>query len=124
MQSLNSPVGTELLLTVTDESFTWQTRSGAYTDRTEPLGDLSKWFSATVDEDGTIASVSLPSNEKSGVSAFKKSLVQLLALSGEGNVERVVTSSGRLEVTVTTVGDKNTEKVYSVKFTTPLVNAA
>ena len=55
--------------------------------------------------------MSLPSDEKSGISAFKKSLVQLLALSREGNVERVVTSSGGLEVTVTTVGDKNTEKV-------------
>jgi hypothetical protein len=116
---LESPVGeTELLLTVSDESLTWQTRSGTYTDRTEPLGDLSRWFSASIGEDGTIASVSLPSNEKSGVSAFKKSLVQLLALSGEGNIERAVTSSGRLEVTVTTVGDKNTHKVHS------LVNAS
>lgn len=111
LQSLSSSVGTELLLTVTDESLMWQTRSGTYTDRTEPLGDLSKWFSATIDEDGTIASVSLPSNEKSGVSAFKKSLVQLLVLSGEGSVEREVTSSGGLKVTVKTVGDKNTEKV-------------
>lgn len=112
LQSLNSPTGTELLLTITDESLTWQTRSGTYTDRTEPLGDLSQWFSATIDEDGTITSVSLPPNEKSGVSAFKKSLVQLLVLSGEGEVERVATSSGRLEVTETIVGEKNTEKVH------------
>ena len=111
LQSLNSPASTELLLTVTDESLTWQTRSGTYTDRTEPLGDLSRWFSATINEDGTITSVSLPSNEKSGVSAFKKSLVQLLVLSGEGRIERVVTSSGRLEVTETTAGEKNIEKV-------------
>ena len=108
---MSSPVRTELLLIVSDESLTWQTRSGTFTDRTEPLGDLSRWFSATIGEDGTIASVSLPSDEKSGVSAFKKSLVQLLVLSREGNVERVVTSSGGLEVTVTTIGDKNTEKV-------------
>ena len=111
LQSLNSPVGTELLLTVTDEFLTWKTRSGTYTDQTEPLGDLSRWFSVTIDEDGIITSVSLPTNEKSGISAFKKSLVQLLVLSGEGDVERVVTSSGRLEVTETTVGEKNTEKV-------------
>lgn len=110
---MSSPVRTELLLTINDESLVWQTRSGTFTDQTEPLGDLSRWFSATIGEDGTISSVSLPSDEKSGVSAFKKSLVQLLALSGEGNIDRVVTNSGRLEVTVTTVGDKNTEKVHS-----------
>ena len=99
------------MLTVEDKSLTWETTSGSHTDQTDPLGDLSRWFSATVGEDGTITNVFLPSNEKQGVSAFKKSLVQLLVLSGAGDIERVVTSTGGLRVTERTHRDKITEKV-------------
>ena len=113
LQSLDNPTGVELLLSITDESLTWETRSGTYTDQTDPLGDLSRWFSAVLREDGTTTSVFLPSNEKRGIAAFKKSLAQLLVLNGEGEVERTVTSSGRMEVTERTAGDKNTEKVQS-----------
>ena len=111
LQNLNTPAGVELLLTVTDESLSWETGGSIHMDRTNPLGDLSGWFSATVMEDGTITAVSLPSNEKSGISAFKKSLVQLLVLSGTGSVDRAVTNSGGLKVTETSTGEKITEKV-------------
>ena len=96
---------------MTDESLTWETKTGTHTDQTDPLGDLSRWFSATVGEDGTITNVFLPSNEKRGISAFKKSLVQLLVLSGEGGFEREITNSGELRVTESTIGKKTTEKV-------------
>ena len=112
LQSLNTPVGVEVLLTVRDESLEWETSSKTHTDRTDPLGDLSKWFSFTIEEEGTIANVFLPSNEKRGIAAFKKSLAQLLVLSGEGEVERVATTSGGLKVTETSSGEKQTNKVY------------
>ena len=111
LQSLNTPVGVELSLAVTDESLEWETREGTHTDRTEPLGDLSRWFSFSVEEDSTIDNVFLPSSEKRGVAAFKKSLAQLLVLSGEGEVETEVTASGGLQVTETNTGEKHTNKV-------------
>ena len=97
-----------------DESLTWETITGIHKDQTDPLGDLSRWFSATVAEDGTITDVFLPPNEKRGVSAFKKSLVQLLVLSGGGEVEREIINSGGLRVTETTPGKKITEKVLVI----------
>ena len=116
IQRLNSPVGIELLLRVTDETLTWEISDGTHTDRTDPLGDLSRWFSATVGENGAISSVSLSQNEKSGVSAFKKSLVQLLVLGDAENIERSVTRSGELKVTETTTGEKNSMKVQLASY--------
>ena len=108
---MNTPIGVELLLSVTDESLEWETRDGTHRDRTNPLGDLSQWFSFSVIEDGTIDHVFLPSSEKRGIAAFKKSLAQLLVLSGEGEVETVMTATGGLQVTETSTGEKQTSKV-------------
>lgn len=111
LQSLSTSEGVELLIKVTDEYLTWETDGTAHTDRTSPLGDLSRWFSVTVRENGTINNVYLPSDEKRGIAAFKKSLAQLLVLSDGGDVERKTTSSGGLKITERTTREKNTLKV-------------
>ncbi len=75
---------TELLVQFQDTSLVWNTD---VQHTSQPFGDLSNWFSFTLDNDGGLSELYHPSGESPQVLAFKKSVVKLLST---GNVERGV----------------------------------
>jgi len=71
---------TELQLTFSEAELTWNTTTGTFVDQ-NAIGDLSKWFSAVVDESGAVIHVSYPSEESATVAAFKKGIAELFSAS-------------------------------------------
>ena len=72
----------EVLLGITDLTQIWTTSHGSMLD-SDPIGNLSNWFSLVKQEGGGgISRVYYPRRESRIVLAFKKSLSQLLSVGG------------------------------------------
>lgn len=80
-------IHTELLVQFQDTSLVWNTDVH---HSPQPFGDLSNWFSFTLDSHGGLSELYHPSGELPQVLAFKKSVVKLLST---GNVERAIENS-------------------------------
>lgn len=84
----------EIVLNIDNLSFIWNTLHGDIPD-TNPIGNLSKWFSLVKEAtSGGVSRVYFPNEERESVIAFKKSLAQLISLSVGGMVERSVEEGG------------------------------
>ena len=78
---------TELFIEFHNTSLTWATPTS---QPPQPFGDLSHWFSFTLDENGQLSEVHHPPGELDEVLAFKKTVVKIL---GAGDVERTIEGS-------------------------------
>ena len=74
----------ELLLEISNLTLHWDTPEGRNIPDTNPIGDLSNWFSLVKEtaNGGAISRVHYPSSERAAVVAFKKSLSQLFSVGG------------------------------------------
>ena len=95
---------------------TWNTTRRIVTDENS-LGDISRWFSVSVNQDGSIGKVHYPLGDMKAVLAFKKTIAQVLILrNDEVGFERSV-DGDVLVVTESSVvstegyGQKNIDKV-------------
>lgn len=81
---------TELAVHFENVSLTWHTKEGQFTETSDPVGDLSKWFSVTLDENGVISATHFSPEEVSSVLAFKKVIAGMIGVSGDRDVDRVL----------------------------------
>ena len=79
---------TELAVHFENVSLTWHTKEGHLSETSDPVGDLSKWFSITLDENGAISDTHSSPEEVNSVLAFKKAIANMIGVSGD--VEHVM----------------------------------